>query len=71
MNSETGDRVTEEGEASLFRHFEPDTPEVMIIKSLQGKEYEYSDYLGTIEYSIARYFYENDRKIKDMMRYQH
>ena len=37
----------------------------MKIKSLQGKEYEYSDYLGTIEYSIARYFYEDDRKIKD------
>jgi len=65
MNSETGDRFTEEGEESLFRHFEPDTPEVMRIKSLQGKEYEYSDYMGTIEYSIARYFYENDRKIKD------
>ena len=65
MNSETGDKFTEEGEDSLFRHFEPDTPEVMKIKSLQGKEYEYSDYLGTIEYSIARYFYEDDKKIKD------
>ncbi len=65
MNSETGDKFTEEGEDSLFRHLKPDTPETMKIKSLQGKEYEYSDYLGTIEYSIARYFYENDRKIKD------
>jgi hypothetical protein len=37
----------------------------MKIKSLQGKESKYSDHLGTIEYSIARYFYENDRKIKD------
>lgn len=65
MNSETGDKFTEEGEDSLFQHFKPDTPEVMKIKSLQGKEYEYSDYLGTIEYSIARYFYENGRNIKD------
>lgn len=64
MNSKTGDKFTK-GEDSLFQHFEPDTPEVMKIKSLQGKEYEYSDYLGTIEYSIARYFYEDDRKIKD------
>ena len=65
MNPETGNRFTEEGEDSLFRHLEPDTPEVMEIKSLQGEEYEYSDYLGTIEYSIARHFYEDDRKIKD------
>ena len=64
MNFETG-KFTEEGEDSLFRHFEPDTLEVMKINSLQGREYEYSDYLGTIEYSIARYFYEDDRKIKD------
>jgi AraC-like DNA-binding protein len=35
------------------------------MKSLQGKECEYSDYLGTIEYLIARYFYESDREIKD------
>ncbi len=65
MNPETGNRFTEEGEDSLFRHLEPDTPEVMEIKSLQGEEYEYSDYLGTIEYSIARHFYKDDRKIKD------
>lgn len=65
MNSGTGNRFTKQGEDSLIRHLKPDTPEVMNIKSLQGKEYEYSDYLGTIEYSIARYFYENDRKIKD------
>jgi hypothetical protein len=64
MNFETG-KFTEEGEDSLFRHFGPDTLEVMKINSLQGSEYEYSDYLGTIEYSIARYFYEDDRKIKD------
>lgn len=65
MNSENGNKFTEEGEDSLFLHLEPDTPEVMKIKSLQGEEYEYSDYLGTIEYSIARHFYEDDRQIKD------
>jgi len=64
MNFETG-KFTEEGEDSLFRHFGPNTLEVMKINSLQGRKYEYSDYLGTIEYSIARYFYEDDRKIKD------
>ena len=46
MNSENGNRFTEEGEDSLFRHLEPDTPEVMKIKSLQGKEYEYSRLSG-------------------------
>lgn len=65
MNSGIGNRLPNKGEDSLIRHLKPDTPEVMNIKSLQGKEYEYSDHLGTIEYSIARYFYENDRKIKD------
>ena len=64
MNFETG-KFTEEGEDSLFRHFGPNTLEVMKINSLQGRKYEYSDYLGTIEYLIARYFYEDDRKIKD------
>lgn len=65
MNSETGNRFTKKGENSLIRHLKPDTPEIMKIKTLQGNEYEYSDYLGTIEYSIARHFYENDRKMKD------
>jgi hypothetical protein len=66
MNSETGNRFTIKGDDSLIRHLNPDTPEIMEIKSLQGKEHEYSDSLGTIEYSIARYFYENDRKMKDI-----
>jgi hypothetical protein len=65
MNSGTGNRVPKEGEDSLIRLFEPNTPEVMKIENLQGKEYEYSDYLGTIEYSIARYFYEYDTKLTD------
>lgn len=65
MNSGTGNKFTKEGEDSLCRHLKPDTPEVMKIKSLEGTEYEYGDYLGTVEYSIAMYFYETDRSIKD------
>ena len=42
-----------------------DTPEAKKIKSLQGKEYEYAGYIGMVEYSIARYYYEVDRKITD------
>lgn len=65
MSPDTGNKFTEGEDDSLSRYLKPDTPETKEMKSLQGKEYEYSDYLGTIEYSIARYFYENDRKIKD------
>jgi hypothetical protein len=65
MNPDTGNKFTEGRDYSLSRYLKSDTPEIKKIKSLQGKEYQYSDYLGTIEYSIARYFYENDRKIKD------
>ena len=65
MSPDTGNKFTEGGDDSLSRYLKPDSPEIKEIKSLQGKEYEYSDYLGTIEYSIARYFYENDRGIKD------
>jgi hypothetical protein len=45
MNSETGNKFTVEGEDTLIRYLKPDTPEVTKIKSLQGKELEYSDYL--------------------------
>jgi hypothetical protein len=65
MNSESGDKFTGEGKDSLMRYLKPDTSETRNIKNLQGKELEYSDYLGTIEYVIARYFYENGRTIKD------
>jgi hypothetical protein len=65
MSPDNGNKFTEGGDKSLSRYLKPDTPEIKKMKSLQGKEYKYSDCLGTIEYSIARYFYENDRKIKD------
>lgn len=65
MNHKARDMSIKEGEDSLFRHLEPDTPEAKKIKSLQGREYEYAEYIGMVEYSIARYFYEVDRKITD------
>jgi hypothetical protein len=54
-----------EDEFSLSELLVPDTPEIKKIKSLYEKEYEYSDYLGAIEFSIARYYYEDNRKLKD------
>jgi len=65
MNYKTGDRSVRGGEGLLSRNLVPDTPEVKRIKSLQGREYEYAEYIGIVEYSIARYFCEIDRKIKD------
>ncbi|MDD4523853.1 MAG: hypothetical protein PHW84_13540 [Methanosarcina sp.] len=65
ISPDTGNKFIEGGDDSLSRYLKSDTPETKEMKSLQGKEYEYSDYLATIEYSIARYFYENDRTIKD------
>ncbi len=65
MNHKTGDRSIKEKEDSLFLHLAPDTPEVQKIKSLHGMEYEYAEYIGMVEYSIARYFYESDRKTTD------
>ena len=62
---ESRDRSIKGGEDSLFQHLAPDTPEVNKIKSLRGKEYEYAEHIGIAEYSIARHFYEADRKIKD------
>jgi hypothetical protein len=65
MECKTGDKSAEDGEDSLFRHLAPDTPEAKKIKSLHGREYEYAEYIGMVEYSIARHFYETDRKIMD------
>lgn len=65
MERKTGDKSAEDGEDSLFRHLAPDTPEAKKIKNLHGREYEYAEYLGMVEYSIARHFYGADRKITD------
>jgi len=65
MERKTGDKSAEDGEDSLFRHLAPDTPEAKKINSLHGREYEYAEYIGMVEYSIARHFNEADRKITD------
>lgn len=65
MNHKTENRSIKQVEDSLFRHLAPDTPEIKKIRSLQGREYEYAEYIGMVEYSIARYFYEADRIITD------
>ncbi|MCQ1536186.1 hypothetical protein FTO70_10945 [Methanosarcina sp. KYL-1] len=65
MNPYRENISTGEGDDSLSRYLKPDTPEVKEIEDLHEKEYEYGDYLGEVEYSISRHFYEADRKIKD------
>jgi hypothetical protein len=65
MNHKTGNNSVKEEEDSLHHYLLPDTPEVKKIKSLQGREYEYAGHIGMLEYSIARYYYETDRKITD------
>ncbi|MHB8103295.1 MAG: hypothetical protein ACYDEF_14275 [Methanosarcina sp.] len=64
MASEENNEIVKE-ELSLSEYLEPDTPEILEIKSLEYREPEYGEYLGAIEYSIALYYYENDRKIED------
>ena len=64
MASEENNEINEE-EFSLSEYLEPDTPEILEIKSLYNMEYEYGEYLGTIEYSIADYFYNTERKLQD------
>jgi hypothetical protein len=65
MNYKTGDKSSKGDEDSLFRHLVPDTPEAKKIRSLKGREYEYAEHIGIVEYSTAKHFYEADRKIKD------
>jgi hypothetical protein len=43
----------------------PDTPEIKEIKSIYMNEYEYSEYLSEIEFSIADYYYNKNRKVTD------
>ncbi len=64
MASEENNETIDE-RFSLSEYLEPDTPEILEIKKLEYIEPEYCEYLGAIEYSIAQYYYENDRKIKD------
>ena len=54
-----------ENEFSLFEFLVPDTPEIKEIKSIYENEYEYSEYLSEIEFSIADYYYNANRKVTD------
>jgi hypothetical protein len=54
-----------DNELSLSELLVPDTPEVKLTKSIYENEYEYSEYLGEIEYSIAEYYYKENRKVTD------
>ncbi len=63
MNSNNTDHLN--AGVSLSDFLEPDTPEIKQIRSLQDKEEEYSQHLGTIEGGIALYYYEHDNTITD------
>lgn len=54
-----------EDDLSLSEFLVPDTPEIKEIKSIYNKEYEYSEYLSEIEFSIANYYYNENRKVMD------
>ncbi|MDD3246431.1 MAG: hypothetical protein PHF18_06210 [Methanosarcina sp.] len=64
MVSEENNETVEE-RISLSEYLIPDTPEILEIESLECREPEYIMYLGAVEYSIALYYYEGDRKIED------
>ena len=54
-----------EDDLSLSEFLVPDTPEIKEIKSIYEREYEYSEYLSEIEFSIADYYYNENRKVTD------
>ena len=64
MSPDENNEFVEE-EISLSELLVPDTPEIKEIKSIYENEYEYSEYLSEIEFSIAEYYYEENRKVKD------
>lgn len=59
-----GNEISEDN-FSLSELLVPDTPETKEIKSIYEKEYEYSDYLSEIEITIAAYYYEENRNLRD------
>jgi hypothetical protein len=68
--NEEVERMNLEGENntsdfSLEKLLQPDTPEIMNIKTLHKKEKEYSAYILAFEYPIAYYYLEYDRKLND------
>jgi hypothetical protein len=64
MNSEENNEFVDD-KLSLSEFLLPDTPEINEIKSIYNKEYEYSEYLSEIEFSIADYYYNANRKVTD------
>ncbi|MDD3043402.1 MAG: hypothetical protein PHV51_07355 [Methanosarcinaceae archaeon] len=65
MSSDENNISINEFGATIAQFLEPDTPEILELKSLFNLEYEYSEYLGTIEYTIANYYYDINRKLLD------
>lgn len=64
MSPDENNQLVEE-DLSLSEFLVPDTPEIKEIKSIYEKEYEYSEYLSEIEFSIAEYYYKENRKVTD------
>lgn len=64
MNPDENNQLVEE-DLSLSEFLLPDTLEIKEIKSIYNKEYEYIEYLSEIEFSIANYYYNENRKITD------
>ncbi|HWQ49007.1 MAG TPA: hypothetical protein VN414_08695 [Methanosarcina sp.] len=64
MNRDEDNKFGED-ELSLSGFLVPDTPEIKEIKSIYTNEYEYSEYLSEIEFSIADYYYNENRKVTD------
>ncbi|WP_410507420.1 hypothetical protein RSJ42_11435 [Methanosarcina hadiensis] len=64
MSPDEKNQLAEE-DLSLSEFLVPDTPEIKEIKSIYNKEYEYSEYLSEIEFSIADYYYNANRRVTD------
>ena len=64
MVSEENNEFVED-RLSLSEFLVPDTPEIKEIKNIYENEYEYSEYLSEIEFSIAEYFHKENRKVTD------
>jgi hypothetical protein len=50
---------------ALSDFLEPDDQETSKLKSIYNHEQEYSDYLGQIEYTIAKYYYYYGKRLTD------
>jgi len=64
MSSDDNNQFVED-DLSLSEFLVPETPEIKEMKSIYENEYEYSEYLGAIEFAVADYYYNENRKITD------